>query len=121
MTISTPKRPPPAYQEYASDMLARREYRELSFEARGLLWSMRLEWWVNGDFPVNSKRLAGFMGTTIEMIDKLLPQIEAFCETDGQTITFRDLSDYKMKLENARDRQAAGGKKNAITNKELTK
>lgn len=114
MTISTPKRPPPAYQEYASDMIARREYKELSFEARGFLWAMRMEWWVNGDFPADTNRLASYLGTTVEIVDKLLPQIKAFVENDGQSIGFADLWAYKLKLEIQREKMSAGGKKNAI-------
>ena len=121
MTISTPKRPPPAYQEYASDMIARREWKELSFEAKGFLWAMRMEWWVNGDFPSDTKRLAACLGATVETVDRLLPEIKAFIENDGQNIGFADLWAYKITLENRREKMSAGGKKNAITNKELTK
>lgn len=114
MSITAPKRPPPAYLEYASDLIARREYKELSLEAKGFLWSMRNEWWVNGDFPSDAKRLAAYLGLTVETVDRLLPEIKAFYETDGQNITFPDLWAYKLKLEIQREKMSAGGKKNAI-------
>lgn len=121
MTMPAPKRPPPAYLEYASDLIARREYRELSLEAKGFLWSMRNEWWVNGDFPVDTKRLAAYLGLPTEAVEKLLPEIKAFYVTDGLNITFSDLSAYKLKLENQREKMSAGGKKNANTiTKEIT-
>ena len=123
MMMPAPKRPPPAYLEYASDLIARREYRELSLEAKGFLWSMRNEWWVNGDFPVDTKRLAAYLGLPVEAVDRLLPEIKAFYVTDGLNITFSDLSAYKLKLEHQREKMSAGGKKNAnpITKKEKTK
>mgnify|MGYP007026270862 FL=1 len=47
----TQNRKPPAYQEYASTMLADISFRSMNMEARGLLYTMRLECWANGRMP----------------------------------------------------------------------
>ena len=51
-------RDPPAYQEYAASMMARTEYRVLSLEGRGLLYTLRNECWVNGQLPADPATLA---------------------------------------------------------------
>lgn len=42
---------PPAYQEYAADMLSNRHFRMMTLQQRGLLYTLRLECWVNGSVP----------------------------------------------------------------------
>lgn len=55
-------RDPPAYQEYAASMMARTEYRVLSLEGRGLLYTLRNECWVNGQLPADPATLARVLG-----------------------------------------------------------
>ena len=44
-------REPPAFQEYAAAMMAKTDYRLMSLAGRGLLYTMRLECWVNLTCP----------------------------------------------------------------------
>ena len=56
--MNSQNRPPPAFQEYASDTLANIEFRLLSLPERGLRATMRLECWVNVYVPANPQELA---------------------------------------------------------------
>ena len=56
--MSKQNRNAPAYQEYASDMLASVDYRMLTLAQRGLLWSLRLELWVNKKLPAGRRKEA---------------------------------------------------------------
>lgn len=54
-------RPAPAYQEYASDILANANYKMMSFAERGLLDTMRKECWVNHSIPSDKSELALYL------------------------------------------------------------
>jgi hypothetical protein len=103
---------PPAFQEYASDWLASRIFRECNLAERGLLMTMRLECWVNKSVPAKPESLARVLGCP-------LPEIEAafsvgvrsfFTESDGKLIC-PELDAYRAKLEQARLAMSAGGRK----------
>ena len=57
-------RPAPAFQEYASDLLAKREFRMMTLAERGLLMTMRLECWVNKSVPSSKSELALMFGVS---------------------------------------------------------
>ncbi|NOS97372.1 MAG: hypothetical protein HOP25_02735 [Methylotenera sp.] len=100
----------PAFQEYAANLLARRDFKALKLESKGLLWAMRLEYWVNGDFNDDAAQIGAILGVSTEDIARLLPTISTFLATDGKSIGFEDLSNYKLSLEAKRAKQSAGGK-----------
>ena len=56
------KRPAPAYQEYASDILANRSYRAMTLAERGLWDTIRKECWVNGSVSSSKPELAKYLG-----------------------------------------------------------
>jgi hypothetical protein len=57
----TKLRPPPAFQEYATDTLANRQFRLLSLPERGLRATMRMECWANEKIPCSAQELALFL------------------------------------------------------------
>ena len=63
-------RPAPAYQEYASDMLANAKYRMMSFSERGLLDTRRKECWVNHKIPKDPENLGRYLGFEIKETNK---------------------------------------------------
>jgi len=79
-------RPAPSYLEYASDMLANREFRLMGLAERGLLWHMRLECWVNKSLPVNVDDLAKTLGMKSEdVLNSLSPRVlEFFRQNEGE-------------------------------------
>jgi hypothetical protein len=109
----TQHREAPAYQEYASSLMARIEYRVMSMEARGLFVSMRLECWVNGSVPSVPAMLARVLGYPVEQIERTLPEVGAFVSEEGGALRCPELDDYRAHLQDRRDKQAAGGRAGA--------
>ena len=68
-------RQPPAYQEYASSIMARVEYRVMRLDHRGLLYTMRLECWVNHTLPENPEMLSKILGFDAAEIASALPSV----------------------------------------------
>jgi hypothetical protein len=62
----------PAYQEYAANMLAELDFRAMSLQERGLLWTLRLELWVNRRLPANVLELAKVLGLEVAQLNSTL-------------------------------------------------
>jgi hypothetical protein len=103
----------PAFQEYAASMLARSDFRALDLVARGLLYTLRLECWVNGSVPADPMRLAKVLGLQAEGVRTALPELAPFFKVKGSDLTCPELDDYRAHLEDRRRRQSAGGKAGA--------
>ncbi len=106
-------REPPAYQEYAASMMARTDYRVLSLEARGLLYTLRNECWVNGQLPADPATLARVLGFPAEQVERALPEVRPFFASVGGVLRCPELDDYRAHLDDRRERQAAGGRNGA--------
>ncbi len=112
----------PAYQEYAANMMARFEYRTLTLAQRGLLYSMRLECWVNQFLPESPEVLARILGFDTAEIAAELPHVMPFFDIESGRITSPDLESYRQRVEGIRERQARGGKAGAAkTNSRRTR
>ncbi len=109
------KREPPAYQEYAASMLAKFEFRRMSFAERGLLYTMRLECWVNGFLPSDEQELARVLGVAPQEVSSALPALRSFFMFNEGRITSPELDNYQQHLAERREKQSAGGKKGART------
>ena len=103
----------PAYQEYAAAMMARREYRVMSLAARGLLFSLRLECWVNRTVPASPAMLARVLGYPHDEIEAVLAEVAPFLDRDAENFVMPDLEDYRAHIAGIREKQAAGGKRGA--------
>ncbi len=108
-------REPPAYQEYASAMLARRNYRMLNLAARGLLDTLRRECWVNGSMPSDPVDLSATLGLDTAAVDAALPKIMSFFAIENGEIRCPELDQYKAHLADRHLKQSAGGKASAVT------
>lgn len=102
----------PAYQEYAASVMSRFEFRSLILEARGLLYTLRLECWVNQRLPSDPDILAKSLGLPTQKVKDLLPLLIGtfFQVTDG-AIQCPELEDYRKTIQDRRNRQSEGGKK----------
>jgi len=107
----------PAYQEYAAAMLAKLPFRLLSLQDRGLLWTIRLECWVNNRLPANPQKLATVLGLNFAEVSESLPRIMAFLRESDGFITCPELEDYRSHLEESRKRMSEGGKKSSARRK----
>jgi uncharacterized protein YdaU (DUF1376 family) len=103
----------PAFQEYAASILARTDFRVMSLAARGLLFTMRLECWVNESLPGDADRLARVLGFPADDVRSVLPDVVAFFRPDGATLRCPELDDYRAHLRERRERQAEGGRAGA--------
>lgn len=109
----TQHREPPAFQEYAATMMANIEFRTMSLAARGLLYTMRLECWVNRRLPADPARLARMLGFDAEEVTSLLPEVMGFFRRDSDYIVCTELDAYRTHLEVRSERQAEGGRNSA--------
>lgn len=103
----------PAYQEYPAAMMARIPYRAMTLAGRGLLYTLRLECWVNRTVPANPRTLARVLGYPPEDIHDTLPEVLPFFELNGDHLRCPELDDYRAHLEGIRERQSQGGKQGA--------
>jgi uncharacterized protein YdaU (DUF1376 family) len=109
----TQNRQPPAYQEYAATMLADIKYRLMSLAERGLMDTMRRECWVNGGLPANPGPLAKILHYDQAEIEAALPAVMPFFAVERDLLVSPDLEHYRNHLAEARERQAAGGRRSA--------
>lgn len=110
-------RQPPAYQEYAASIMARVEYRAMSLAHRGLLYTLRLECWINHTLPENPATLAKVIGFDAAEIASALPSVLPFFSVKDGLISCPELDDYREHINGIRNRQSEGGKQGAaVTN-----
>ncbi len=112
-TLPNQNRDAPAFMEYAAAMMAKREYRQLSLAERGLLYTLRLECWVNRSMPSDAGRLARMLGCDKAEIEMLMPAMRPFFEILGDDLRCPELEDYRKYRDARRDAMAEGGRKSA--------
>jgi hypothetical protein len=103
----------PAFQEYAAAMMARTDYRVMSLQARGLLYTLRLECWVNGSLPADPVVLGRVLGYSSEQVERALPELSRFFAFANGQIRCPELDDYRAHLDDRRQRQSEGGRAGA--------
>jgi len=109
--IKTSKRPAPAYQEYASDILANRSYRAMSMAERGLWDTIRKECWVNGSVPSSVPVLAKYLGIDANHLRELLsPTLISWFNLTNEDITSPEIDAYRLKIELQRQGMSEGGR-----------
>lgn len=110
-------REPPAFQEYAAAMMAKTDYRLMSLAGRGLLYTMRLECWVNRRLPPDAPRLARVLGFDVAEVAALMPEVRPFFAIDEAGLFCPELEDYREHVNDRRQKQSEGGKKTAAKHK----
>lgn len=111
-----------AYQEYAATILAQLPFRTMTLQDRGLLYTMRLECWVNRCLPNNHIDLAKVLGIPATEVMVSLPAVMPFFEISGDFIISPELEDYRKHLADRKLKQSEGGKNGStITNNKLSR
>lgn len=101
----------PAYQEYASDMLANRQFRLMDVSQRGLLYTMRLEAWASGPLPTDHEALSRILGIPAVRIKELLPSVLLhFFQINGGQLVCPDLEMYREQQTARKQRIVDGGR-----------
>lgn len=107
-------RPPPAYQEYPSDLLANEHYKLMEMDERGLFHSLRHYCWVNGSVPSDDAGLSELLGITVSYLDKTFShRVRHFfrpSDSDSKRLICPELVDYKQELREKSDRKAMAGR-----------
>ena len=104
-------RPAPAFQEYASDLLAKREFRLMTLGEKGLLMTMRLECWVNKCVPSERSELAILFGQSEQEINThLTPNVLRFFMPDGANLICPELEAYRQNQEARNAALSEGGR-----------
>ncbi|WP_334187443.1 hypothetical protein [Noviherbaspirillum sp.] len=118
MTVATPRskqpRKAPAYQEYASDRLANKEFRMMSLEERGLLFTLELELWHNVNLPADEASLSKLLGLDpITLAAAFSAPVRSFLRIQDQQITCPELDRQRDEQAFRRQRQSEGGRQSA--------
>lgn len=104
-------RPAPAFQEYASDMLANSRYRTMSLAERGLMDTMRRECWVNGSVPKELRELAVYLAKPeSEVIAALSMRVLNFFKEQHDQLVCPELDAYRAILEDRSKKMSQGGR-----------
>jgi hypothetical protein len=104
-------RKPPAYLEYAADVLSSLQWRMMSFAERGLWDTMRKECWVNGKVPADPVQLSLLLNKPLEEVSQALgAKVLSSFESEGEYLVSPELEAYRRSLKDKRDRMAAGGR-----------
>ena len=107
----------PAYQEYAATILAQLPFRTMTLQDRGLLYTMKLECWVNVRLPHNHSDLAKVLGLPVAEVAASLAAVMPFFEIVDGFIISPELENYRAHLADRKSKQSHGGKRgSAITN-----
>ncbi len=106
------KRPPPAYFEYASDILSNLDYRLMRLDERGLWDTMRKECWVNGFVPSNSQDLSVVLNLPVGIVELALTDrvLKFFTQKDNALVS-DELESYRAKVLLQRELMSIGGAK----------
>lgn len=98
-------------------MLASTDFRLMSLAGRGLLYTVRLECWVNGSVPASPAKLARLLCVEPEEAEAALAEIRPFTICDGDRLRCPELDAYRRHLDERRQRLSDGGKAGAaVTN-----
>lgn len=109
--IKTSDRPAPAYQEYASDILANRSYRAMTLAERGLWDTIRKECWVNGCVPSSLPELAKYLGLDLNEVTKLMnPNVMIWFKVNNADLTCPEIDAYRSTIEKRRQSMVDGGR-----------
>ncbi len=107
----------PAFQMYAPDRLANRAFRAMSAAERGLLHTIELECWVNGNVPADVRGLARTLGMEqSEVKEALTDRVLLFLELQSgpeEIYIVPDLEKYRRGMLDRKERMSNGGKAGA--------
>ena len=101
----------PAYQEYASDILADMRYRKMSLAERGIWDTLRKECWVNKSLPADIDELSKLLRVPSQELESALTEnVRSFFLISNDHIVCPELDKYREQLEIQRQKKSTGGK-----------
>ncbi len=110
--------PLPWFRMFAANYLADRNFRTISLEERGLIFSMLLECWASIDIPKGPNELSQILGVPVDQVKRALTsKALSFFEEHGGSYHSRFLDDQRNKFLKERKAQKEGGHKGAAIKK----
>lgn len=107
-------RPAPAFQEYASDILAQAAYKNMSLAERGLWHSMRLQCWVDGGVPADPETLANLLHLDVDEVKQAMtPFVRQYFDPEGEgsrRLVCVELEDYRADQMKKRQQRSDAGR-----------
>ena len=91
-------------------MLSSIAFRKMPLASRGLLYTLRLEYWVQNPLPSNSYELAQLLRMDVDEVDQALQDLSAFLFEEKGFLVIPELEDYRQHLHARRNKQSEGGK-----------
>lgn len=117
MTAKQYLRKPPAYPQYASDMLATENYRLMTLAERGLLDTLRNQCWVSGSIPDDLDQLSRLTGTDKDELTRHMTlRVRSFFEpssSESQRLVCPELVKERARMDEQRAERSRSGKKGA--------
>ena len=112
----------PAYQEYASDILADRDFRLMGLAERGLLWTMRLECWVNKSLPSEKEGIAKILNLNPnEVTSSCSPKVLKHFSLLDESLFCTELDAYREKLQEKNRRISEGGRTGGLATQKASR
>ena len=103
----------PAFMMYAANILAKREFRSMTFAERGLWITLILECWPNQEIPANENQLSEYIGFPLGDLQRTLPKVLWYFERTGEEFYCPTLEKYRDEQDARKAKQAAGGRHGA--------
>jgi uncharacterized protein YdaU (DUF1376 family) len=104
----------PAFQCYASNIIANKQYRLMTLIERGIFTSIYYECWANDTVPADPNELARYLGYSTEDIKTgLTHRVLSFFDKRGSEFFSPELDDYRAALNERNLKKSEGGKKGA--------
>jgi len=117
LIVSAPndrKKRRPAFQLYAPDLLADRDFQLQSAAERGLTLTGLCECWVNGSFPANTDDMARvFRLDPSEVAKAFTERVQGRFARSGDEFICPELEQYRTKLDEHHRKKSEGGKQGA--------
>lgn len=109
----------PAFQFYASDVIADKRYRLMSLEERGLLISLLCECWVNKSVPVDLEKQGKWLGYPLAAVKAALTErVMSFFKDEHGELISPELEEYRQDLLGKRKKLSDAGKRGAQAREE---
>jgi hypothetical protein len=107
-------KPAPAFQCYASNIIADKRYRLMSPAERFVWVSIYLECWPNRAVPADPVRLAKYLGFTVEEVKAgLTDRVLSFFREEKGELVSPELEEYRATLVHRNMLKSKGGKEGA--------
>ncbi len=111
-------KPQPYYQNYSANWNSNRQFKLMSLEERGLLWTLYNEYWINDFLPSNSLEMARYFAYNEQVIKvALTDRVLSFFHKVGDELRCPELDGYRQNVSITREAQSEGGKKGAAIKK----